>query len=126
MVGFSFFDTQIDLLFPTVKWLSVSGLLIFKVCFSLSIGPMPLTIAAEVSPIAIRGKALSLGSMLNWLANFFIQMTFLKLVDAFGDAITWWIYAGCSAVLLLFTIKFVPETKNLSLEELERRYVKAQ
>jgi len=84
MVGFSFFDTQSDLLVPIVKWLSVGGLLIFKVCFSLSIGPMPLTIAAE-------GKALSMGSMINWLANFIVQMTFLELVNTFGDAATWWV-----------------------------------
>jgi MFS transporter, SP family, galactose:H+ symporter len=88
--------------------------------------------------------------MLNWIANFIVQMTFLELVNVFGDAGTWWvsiwlergkkeegdcnfvillfskIYAGCSGVILVFTIFFVPETKNISLEELERKLVKEQ
>jgi len=126
MVGFSFQEHVFDgdFLGSLVKWLAVGGLLIFKICFSLSIGPMPLTIAAEISPSSIRGKALSLGSMLNWLANFVVQMTFLQLVEAVGDSITWWMYAGCSIVILIFVLIFVPETKNISLEELEKKLVK--
>lgn len=77
--------------------------------------------------------------MLNWIANFVVQMTFLQLVDLFGDSATWWvsclhsthlgfslskIYAAFSILILIFVGVFVPETKNVSLEELERKLVK--
>ncbi len=42
------------------------------------------------------------------------------LVDQFNHGFPFFVYAGFSALLVLFIIVAVPETKNKTLEEIER------
>lgn len=44
---------------------------------------------------------------------------FLTLVDAIGQAGTFWLFAGFSAVAFAWVTRVVPETKGRTLEEIE-------
>jgi len=106
------------------KWLAVFGMLLFRLSFAMGLGPLPQTIASEIYPSTIRGKGLALASMINWSFNFAVSLSFLPLLQGLGATITYWMYALFALVALLFVIIMVPETKGVSLEELERQLIK--
>ncbi|EFA76336.1 sugar transporter family protein [Heterostelium album PN500] len=105
-------------------WLAVAGMVFFKLMFSVGLGPIPLIIASEIYPSKIRGKAVSIASMLNWLANFIVNISFLHLLNAIGQTFTYWMFGGVSFLCFVFVFFFVPETKGVSIEELSKRLVK--
>ena len=55
----------------------------------------------------------------NWTFNFAVSLTFLPLIAAAGRSGTFFIYAGICVLTVLFCWKFVPETKDKTLEEIE-------
>ena len=58
--------------------------------------------------------------MANWGANFVVTISFLTLLSALGNAGTFFLFAGLSVVALTYFQRQVPETKNRSLQDIER------
>ncbi len=58
--------------------------------------------------------------MANWAANFVVTVSFLTLLSAIGNAGTFFLFGGLSVVALAYFRLKVPETKNRSLQEIER------
>lgn len=63
---------------------------------------------------------MSAATMANWGANLVIALTFLSLIDHLGPSFTCWIYSLVCIAAFMFFNAFVPETKNRSLEEIQR------
>jgi hypothetical protein len=59
-------------------------------------------------------------TMANWGANFVVTVSFLTLLSAIGHAGTFFLFAGLSIVALGYFQRQVPETRNRSLQEIER------
>ena len=62
---------------------------------------------------------MSLSTVAVWGFNLIVSATFLNLVLAIGSAGTFVVYAVLSLVALVFVFLIVPETKGLSLEQIE-------
>jgi hypothetical protein len=75
---------------------------------------------AEIYPLKIRGIAEGTAAGTNWAANLLVSLTFLSLVQALGPSWTFWLYGLLSIGSLLFSYFVVPETKDRTLEEIER------
>jgi len=58
-----------------------------------------------------------------WLACFLLTYTFPLLNAKLGAAGTFWLYAGICVAGFVFIFFKLPETKNKSLEEIERDLV---
>jgi hypothetical protein len=58
--------------------------------------------------------------MFNWMFNFFVSYWFLDAVKALGRSGTFFMYAGFGVLAVAFFSLRVPETKNRSLEQIER------
>jgi sugar porter (SP) family MFS transporter len=76
-------------------------------------------IPSEIYPLRVRGTAMSVTLFANWGMNFVVSLTFLTLLQALGTAGSFWLYAALCAVLVLFTARFIPETRGRSLEDIE-------
>jgi MFS transporter, SP family, galactose:H+ symporter len=74
---------------------------------------------AEIFPLAVRGRAMSLATISNWGFNLLVTITFLGLIDLCGRVGTFLLYAALTLVAIVFTAALVPETKGRSLEEIE-------
>ena len=59
-----------------------------------------------------------------WVANAFVAWVFPIMMKALGGSATYLLFSLINVGSLIFYIKFVPETKYHSLEELERRFEK--
>jgi hypothetical protein len=62
---------------------------------------------------------MSVCTIVNWAANFFVSYYFLSLVNAIGRPATFWIYAGFGVLAAAFFAWRVPETSGRSLEQIE-------
>jgi sugar porter (SP) family MFS transporter len=76
-------------------------------------------IPSEIYPLGVRGTAMSVTLFANWGMGFVVSLTFLTLLQALGTAGSFWLYAALCAVLVVFTARFIPETRGRSLEEIE-------
>lgn len=55
-----------------------------------------------------------------------VGATFLTMLDSLGNANTFWVYAALNVVFIFITIALIPETKNVSLEHIERNLMKGE
>ena len=100
-------------------------ILIFIAGFATSWGPVAWVLLSELFPNKIRARALALATAALWVSNLVISWTFpiinnsSFLVDKFNHGFAYWIYGVVGILAALFVMKFVPETKGKSLEELE-------
>lgn len=96
------------------------GTLGYIASFAMGVGPVPGLLVPEITASRVRGRAVSAAMGTHWVCNFVIGQVFLSAVKAFGVPIVYAFFSGVCALAVLFTKKFVVETKGRSLEEVER------
>jgi SP family galactose:H+ symporter-like MFS transporter len=110
----------------TEQIITVIMLLTFIVGFAMSAGPLIWTLCSEVQPLKGRDFGIGCSTFTNWIANMIVGATFLSLLNGIGHAATFWLYAGLNLLFLLFTYALVPETKGISLEDIERNLMQGK
>lgn len=96
------------------------GIYLFGIAYSPGEGPVPFTYSAEAFPLYIREVGMSWATAVCWLFNFVVALTFPRLLDAFTPMGAFFWYAAWNMFGWLIILLFVPETKSLSLEELDQ------
>ena len=104
--------------------LAIVSLMVFVLSFAISLGPIFWILNSELYPMRVRSKAAGIGTMFNWAFNFIVSLTFLLLIEDLGTSNTFWLYGAISLLTILFVARFVPETKDRSLEEIENDWRK--
>jgi len=102
-----------------LAWVAVVSVAAYVGFFAIGLGPVFWLLIAEIFPLGLRGRAMSLATVANWTLNLVVSATFLNLVGAVGSAGTFLLYAVLSVVALVFIGVMVPETKGRSLEQIE-------
>ncbi|KEF60864.1 uncharacterized protein A1O9_02426 [Exophiala aquamarina CBS 119918] len=113
--GFSFWAPDGDLRLGLVA----SGIYMFMVIYSPGEGPVPFTYSAEAFPLYIRDVGMSFATATCWGFNFILSLTWPALVRAFRPQGAFAFYACWNFFAFFFAYLFLPETKNLTLEELD-------
>lgn len=91
----------------------------FIASFAVSFGPVVWVLISEIYPNNVRGIAVSLATLALWSANFVVTGTFPSMLASWDGGLAFLFYAAINLGSLVFVWFFVPETKGLSLEELE-------
>ena len=94
----------------SARWIAVGSLLLFRVAFSLSLGPLPYIVTAEVFPTATRSSGVAVAWVCNWLANFAISLSFPSLLNAITPTGVYAGYAAVSVLAAVYVAYGVPET----------------
>ena len=92
--------------------------------FAKQSGTVTWVLVAEIFPSKVRGTAMGLAVATLWIANGIVAFVFPIMMKQLGGAGTYLIFALINVGSLIFYMKFVPETKYHSLEELEERFEK--
>ncbi|GAB4842244.1 hypothetical protein Ancab_012210 [Ancistrocladus abbreviatus] len=100
-------------------YLSVGGMLLFVLTFSLGAGPVPSLLLSEIFPNRIRAKAMAFCMAVHWVINFFVGLLFLRLLEQLGPQLLYTIFATFCLMACVFVKKNVLETKGKTLQEIE-------
>ena len=115
----------------TGAWLLIF-VLVYIAAFALSVGPVTWVILSEIFPTKIRGRAMGIATVCLWGANTVVSQTFpvmdenAFLIEKFHHGFPFFIYGVMCVVLVIFVARVVPETKGLTLEDIERMWIKDQ
>lgn len=101
-------------------WICFGGLILFVAFYALSIGCLFWLLISEIYPLKIRGQAMSIAATANWTTNFIVALTFLSLIKLFGAQWTFVLYVIVGFLSLIFCYYYIPETKKISLEKIEK------
>jgi MFS transporter, SP family, arabinose:H+ symporter len=88
--------------------------------FAVSQGAVIWVYIGEVFPNRVRSKGQSLGSSSHWIMNAIIAYTFPQVAKSSG-AYPFMFFAAMMAVQFFVVLFFYPETKNVTLEQMQRR-----
>ncbi|WP_106399823.1 sugar porter family MFS transporter [Actinocorallia populi] len=80
--------------------------------YAVGVGPVFWTLIGEVFPPQASAVGAGVSTAVNWTSNFAVTLVFLSVVQAIGEGQTFWIFAVVSGLALLFSARFVPETKD--------------
>jgi MFS family permease len=91
-------------------------------CYAMTLAPITWVILSEIFPNEIRGTAMAISTTALWAACFLLTYTFPLLTARLGIAGTFWIYAAICASGCVFVYTQLPETKQKTLEEIQRSW----
>jgi sugar porter (SP) family MFS transporter len=100
--------------------IAVISLMSYVVFFAVGLGPITWVLLSEIYPLKVRGKAMTLATFVNWFCNYFVSLTFPNLLAFMGIGGSFLLYGVISMIAFWFVLKYVPETKGKSLEEMEQ------
>ena len=100
------------------------GLVLFLILaylafFASCVGPVFWTLVPEIFPNDVRGLAMTVPVLLQWVANAVVVLGFPFAFHQIGKVVTFGFLAAMALSQAIFTWKFVPETRNKTLEEIE-------
>lgn len=105
--------------------------------YAISIGPLGWLIISEIFPQHVRGLGASLGSLSVWFFNSIVTFTFFKIVKVFSipgtelmvsdekignPAGAFFFYGVIALAGLIWGYYFIPETKGVTLEKIEKHW----
>jgi MFS family permease len=94
-------------------------ILIYLAFFAACIGPVFWTLVPEIFPNDVRGMAMTVPVLVQWVANAMVVLLFPYAFHVIGKALTFGFLALMALSQGVFTWLYVPETKGKRLEEIE-------
>jgi len=104
------------------KWFTVGFVLLYIIFFAVSLGPLGWLIISEIFPLKLRGVGMSIGALSNWLFNAVVTFTFLSLINLLTATGAFLLYAAIGILGLIWGYRYIPETKGITLEEIEEHW----
>lgn len=105
-------------------WLPLLSMGMFIISFSFGPGPLAWLLLGELLSPKIMGVAGALASMTNWSVGFVVTLCFPFLVKFLGDYGAYWEFSALCLISLLVVIRFLPETRNKTLQEIQASFAK--
>lgn len=106
--------------------LTLLVMFVFIIGYALGYAPVIWTICAEVFPLNGRSFAMSCATTSNWMASGIVGSVTLPLIHALGIGYFYLILAAFAVVSLVYFRLFLPETKGVSLEKIEKNLWEGQ
>ena len=97
------------------------GILSMIAAFQFSAGPVMWILFSELFPISIRGTAIPLFALITSITSYLIQQFFPWQLANMGGSAIFLFYAVMVGAGLLILYRFLPETKNLTIEEIQAK-----
>lgn len=104
--------------------LGLVGLCLYIAAFAISLGPLPYVMMAELFPSTIREPGIAAASATSWLFNAAVAFYFLSAIEWLGSVTVFVFFTVVCAISLGVGWLFMPETKGVTLEEIEVNVLK--
>ena len=97
-------------------------ILAYLAFFASCVGPVFWTLVPEIFPNDVRGAAMIVPVLIQWVANAVVVLFFPYAFHVIGKALTFAFLAAMAFIQGIFTLIYIPETKNKRLEEIESHW----
>ena len=118
MGAYQYIHFRTDLDTAAYDWLPLVCVVVFLVTYYAGLGPLPVAMMGEMFPSNVKGSAISIVSAVLSLCFLIVTKLYQVAADGLGPYVTFWFFAGVSAMGLGFVFFFVPDTKGKSLENI--------
>ncbi|KAJ3314085.1 Plasma membrane low glucose sensor [Boothiomyces sp. JEL0838] len=115
-IGIWLFKSQVDS--NTGRTLAVVCVELFVLFFGSTWGPVVWVYQSEIFPLRVREKGTSVATFSNWMSGAIISFLTPYVRDAINEKI-YFIFGTFALCGALFVIAYVPETRNVPLEEMD-------
>lgn len=88
--------------------------------YCLTLAPITWVLLSEIFPNKVRGLAMSVSTFALWMACALLTLSFPFLNKSFGPSGTFGLYALICIAGFFYILKKLPETKNKTLEQIEK------
>lgn len=119
-LGLGFFLADSGVALPYQKWLTVWSLVGYTAAFGVSLGPVVGLIVSEIYPIAIKGLGMSIAAFFSMSLAALMSFVFPRMMAQLGGGGTFWLFGLGAAAGWVFCYFLTPETKGMTLHEIER------
>ncbi len=100
-------------------WIIVACLTMFIVFFAFTWGPILWIVLPELFPMRARGAATGIATLSLSIGSLLVAQFFPMLTSVMGIEQVFLIFAVIGIFAMIFVIKYLPETRGRSLEEIE-------
>lgn len=100
-------------------WIIVACLTLFIIFFGFTWGPVLWVMLPELFPMRARGAATGVAALVLSIGSLLVAQFFPILTDILSVEQVFLIFAAIGICSLIFVIKYLPETRGRSLEEIE-------
>ncbi|MBY0379974.1 MAG: sugar porter family MFS transporter, partial [Burkholderiales bacterium] len=116
---FNLQSTSVAILNQAQQYTLVIFCLLFIFGFAVSLGPIIWIICSEIFPLEARDIGITITTMGNWIFNTIIGTYTLVWFESIGVGQTFYMFGGVCLFGFVLVKVFTPETKGISLEDLE-------
>jgi SP family galactose:H+ symporter-like MFS transporter len=118
-VAFQLIAANPAMISGTAKTVLLVSAVVYIFGFAVSWGPVAWLVCSETFPIDGREVGMTITTMVNWTFAGLVMGNALSFMKAHGNASIFYVFAGFCVLAIVFVALFVPETKGISLEEME-------
>ena len=101
------------------KAMLLLAVIVYIFGFAVSWGPVVWLVCSEIFPLEGREVGMTITTMVNWTFAGLVMANALSFMNHFGNASIFYLFAGFCVVAIFSSARFVPETKGITLEEME-------
>ena len=103
----------------SAAWIMMICLTTFIIFFGISWGPILWVMLPELFPMRARGAATGIAALVLSIGSLLVAQLFPLLTEVLEIQEVFLIFAVIGVIALFFVVKFLPETRGRSLEQIE-------
>jgi major inositol transporter-like SP family MFS transporter len=108
--------------FAGASYIILGLMLVFLIFMQGWIAPVFWLMLAEIYPLRMRGLGMGFAVFGLWIFDFIIQSLFPILLNHYGGGMTFGVFACTNLMMLVLLVKYLPETRGLTLEQIEQKF----
>ncbi|GKU83597.1 sugar porter family MFS transporter [Niallia sp. NCCP-28] len=107
---------------PILPYAVLSLTVLYLAFFQGAVGPLTWLTLSEIFPARLRSIGMGIAVFILWICNFLVGLFFPILLNGIGLSGTFFLFAMFGIFGVLFIRKYLPETRGLSLEQIENNF----
>ncbi|KAJ8972653.1 hypothetical protein NQ317_015373 [Molorchus minor] len=101
-----------------ISWIPIVAVMIYAASYKMGVGIVPIVITAEVFPAKMKSIGMTISDAM-FVVWGIVSLQMYQWLVYYGLHVPFYLFAGCSIFLGVFTWLYIPETKGKTLEEIQ-------
>ncbi|CAG9854497.1 unnamed protein product [Phyllotreta striolata] len=102
-----------------VSWIPIASVMIYAATFKIGLGVVPIVITAEIFPAKVKALGMTIADAMYVIGSIISIQLYTWLESSYGKHVPFYVFTVGSFCIALFILKYLPETKGKTLEEIQ-------